>query len=165
MALTRNGVAVDNPKRNGVTLAKVMVNGLYVVWEAWKKMTGELAKITSSFKTTNGAGASSIFKFDTPIRNFSGQMVVQGSGGNATYRQFGTEIYCFLDSSCKESNMKKIACQYVTNTNQKTVNFSLNNTEVYGIKYTVWSADSNGGSLGTNTCTSAKITSWEQKGA
>ena len=128
----------------------------------WVSKTGELA-VASSFATTNGTGESALFKFDTPIRNFSGTMVVQGSGGDATYRQFGTEIYCYTDVAC--TKYTPIAWQYVTNTSSKTVNFSLtDDTVIYGIKYTVWSADaSSGTNLGTNTCTSAKITSWEQQ--
>lgn len=129
----------------------------------WLSKTGELAVLTSSFTTANGVAGSDIYRFDKPIRNFSGYMKVKGSGGYADYRQFGTDVYCFLDSSCSEDNMVSRGSQYTMSTGERTVEFSLgNDIEIYGIKYTVWSANANGATpLPVNTCTEAKVTTWE----
>ena len=55
MALTRNGVAVDNVQRNGVDLAKVTVNDVEV-WPEWVYKTGNLVKMTAN--SMNGYTAS-----------------------------------------------------------------------------------------------------------
>lgn len=135
----------------------------------WVAKTGELAVLPAAFTTTHisgvgGQAGSEIFTFDSPIRNFSGYMTIKGSGGDTTYRQFGINVEYYLDSSCSESNMIKSGQQHTQTTSETTFNFSLgSDIEVYGIKYTIWSADAsnNTENAGTTTCTEANITSWE----
>ena len=170
MALLKEGLAVENAQRNGVALEKITVNGLHIVWEAWKHMVGEIFKfsatITSSHSSMSGDTTvfTSIIRNDKPVRKLKGTMNISGSGGSES-AQFGYGVRFYTDSKYREYVETPNA--YIT----RGANFSVEtivsfqspeDIDIYGVSYFVWTWNGGGGSSGCY-CTGARVTEWVER--
>ena len=166
MALLRNGQAVENVHRNGITLERITVNGLHTVWEAWKHMVGEILKFSGSLSTSHSSLSGDttvstyVIKYDKPIRNLKGTMDIMGSGGSES-AQYGYGVRFYTDSGYK--NYVETPNAYTTIKGTSTALFeSPTDIDIYGVSYFIWTWNGGGGSSGCY-CTGARVTEWVER--